>query len=257
MANHRDGTNYYEILEVAHDAPQNEIHKAYQRAKATYSQESPALYSMFSKDEARELLRMIEEAYAVLGNQALRKSYDEKLAQSGPPSNGIPTHPVPLTTAAKPTIESVHKSLPDFHAPSSTPSETVSAVAISDPAEAFTVRKRESSHKANVPTGMGRTNLSTYKLDETFESEIASCTDFDGAFLQKVRLYKNISIDKISEATRIGRTYLMAVETNDYKALPAAVFVRGFIVQIARALNLDETKVAGTYMKRFKDGGGK
>jgi len=259
MANHRDGTNYYEILEVAHDAPQNEIHKAYQRAKATYSQESPALYSMFSKDEARELLRMIEEAYVVLGNQALRKSYDEKLAQSGSSSSNIPTHPVPLAAAAKPTVESVHKSLPDFHAPGPTlAATTVNAAVASDPAEAFTVRKREpSGNKANVPTGMGRTSLSTYKLDETFESEIASCADFDGAFLQKVRLYKNVSLDKMSEATRIGRTYLMAVETNDYKALPAAVFVRGFIVQIARALNLDETKVAGAYMKRFKDGGGK
>lgn len=61
----------------------------------------------------------------------------------------------------------------------------------------------------------------------------------------------------MSEATRISRTYLMAVEGNDYKSLPAAVFVRGFVVQMARVLGLDENKVASSYMKMFKAGGGK
>ena len=66
-----EGTNYYEILEVAIDAPPHEIHRAYQRAKTTYSSENPALYSMSSPEEARELLRLIEEAYTVLGNPSL------------------------------------------------------------------------------------------------------------------------------------------------------------------------------------------
>ena len=73
------GTNYYEILEVSPEAPSHEIHRAYQRARETYSQDNPALYSMFSAEEARELLRMIEEAFAVLSNASLRRSYDESL----------------------------------------------------------------------------------------------------------------------------------------------------------------------------------
>ena len=74
-------TNYYEVLEVAEDAPPHEVHKAYQRAKSTYSSDNPALYSMFSPEEARELLRLIEEAYMVLGNLGLRKSYNEARAR--------------------------------------------------------------------------------------------------------------------------------------------------------------------------------
>ena len=62
----REPTNYYEILEVTPDAAATEIHKAYQRARQTYSQDNPALYSMFSPDEARELLRLIDEAYNCL-----------------------------------------------------------------------------------------------------------------------------------------------------------------------------------------------
>src|SRR5690349_7758654 len=82
--NQVDATNYYEILEVQQDAAQHEIHKAYQKAKTTYSQDNPALYSMFSQEEARELLRMIEEAYSVLGNQTMRKTYDESLSRGQP-----------------------------------------------------------------------------------------------------------------------------------------------------------------------------
>ena len=117
--------------------------------------------------------------------------------------------------------------------------------------------KRRSLAQATAPVGQGRTQLSTYKLDDAFESEISGASEFDGGFLQRVRLYKNISIDKLSEATRISRPYLMAVETNDYKSLPAAVFVRGFVVQVARQLGIDEPKVAASYMKLFKAGGGK
>lgn len=263
MMNQRDGNNYYEILEVPPDAPQTEIHKAYQRAKATYSQDNPALYSMFSKEEARELLRMIEEAYAILGNQGLRKSYDEGLMrnQSNSAARSVPaaqnSNPTPRSTPAPAPaqVESAHRALPDFNSPEPTTATTMSS-SLSETSEGFKVVKKDNS-KQPLPPGTGRTNLSTYKIDDAFEGEVTRNEDWDGAFLQKVRLYKNISLDKMSEATRISRTYLMAVETNDYKNLPAAVFVRGFVVQMCRVLGIEETKVAGSYMKRFKAGGGK
>ena len=71
--------NYYEILEVATDAPDHEIRAAYLRAKDTYSPDSPALYSMFTKEEAEQLQDLIEEAFLVLGDQSKRQKYDMKL----------------------------------------------------------------------------------------------------------------------------------------------------------------------------------
>src|SRR5262249_52505125 len=94
-------TNYYEVLEVAPDAPQHEVHKAYQRAKSTYSQENPALYSMFSADEARELLKLIEEAFAVLGNHSLRKAYDEALQRGEFPLKSE------LTNSSQPAVQNL------------------------------------------------------------------------------------------------------------------------------------------------------
>lgn len=71
--------NYYEILELPTNAPQHEVTTAYERAKSTYSGDNPAIYTIFSQQEARELLGMIEEAYAVLGNKTLRTIYDQRL----------------------------------------------------------------------------------------------------------------------------------------------------------------------------------
>ncbi len=238
----REQINYYEILEISPDAATSEINKAYQRARQTYSADNPALYSMFSPEEATELLRLIDEAYNVLGNQSTRKSYDEARQAAMGSRGGA------QGTSAAPVSQTKTAAVPAASVPS-----MASAAHLPDELS----EKRTKLSQAIAMPGQGRTQLSTYKFDETFENEIASAAEFDGGFIQRVRLYKNVSIDKMSEATRISRTYLMAVETNDFKSLPAAVFVRGFIVQVARQLGLDEPRVAASYMKLFKAGGGK
>ena len=78
-----DRYNYYDILEISPHSPQHEVTSAYERAKSTYSGENPAIYTIFSDDEARNLLKLVEEAYSVIGNKGLRALYDEKIGQSG------------------------------------------------------------------------------------------------------------------------------------------------------------------------------
>ena len=51
--------NYYEILEVGSNAAQHEVTTAYERARTTYSGDNPAIYTIFSENEARELLTLI------------------------------------------------------------------------------------------------------------------------------------------------------------------------------------------------------
>ena len=46
--------------------------------------------------------------------------------------------------------------------------------------------------------------------------------------------------------------HLRALEDEDLDALPAAVYVRGFLQQIAKALSLDPTQVTKTYLKRVR-----
>jgi DnaJ-class molecular chaperone len=92
--------NYYEILEIKPSAAEHEIHEAYQRAKATYSVDSPALYTMFTPQEAQALNRLIEEAYSVLGNQRLRHAYDSKLQNGEVATTSKPDQKNPPTAKA-------------------------------------------------------------------------------------------------------------------------------------------------------------
>ena len=68
---------YYEILEVAPNATAKEIQRAYEHAKEAFNNDSVAIYSLFSEQEIRQIQVAIEEAYRVLLEEVLRKSYDQ------------------------------------------------------------------------------------------------------------------------------------------------------------------------------------
>lgn len=78
MAQLRD-QNFYQMLEVSPDATLQEIERAYRIARATYQPNSLATYSVFSDVESGEILRRVEEAYAVLSDARMRREYDARL----------------------------------------------------------------------------------------------------------------------------------------------------------------------------------
>jgi cytoskeletal protein RodZ len=54
------------------------------------------------------------------------------------------------------------------------------------------------------------------------------------------------------EKTKINPWYLTAIEKMDVVNLPAAVFVRGYVIQMARLMNLKDLVVADSYMKAYR-----
>jgi DnaJ-class molecular chaperone len=85
----RDQT-YYEILEISGTATAKEIQRAYEHAKETFHADSLAIYSLFSEKEVNEIQEAIEEAYRILMDEALRRSYDQSHFQmvGGLPAEG-------------------------------------------------------------------------------------------------------------------------------------------------------------------------
>ena len=79
---------YYEILEINPTATVKEIQRAYGHAKETFHADSLAVYSLFSEEEVKEIQSSIEEAYRVLMDESLRRSYDQSHFQTveGQPS---------------------------------------------------------------------------------------------------------------------------------------------------------------------------
>ncbi|RLA64099.1 MAG: hypothetical protein DRQ88_06470 [Epsilonproteobacteria bacterium] len=91
-----------------------------------------------------------------------------------------------------------------------------------------------------------------FSVDENLEKEIESTTEFTGTFLKKIREYRNVDIPRLAEMTKISKTYINNIEEENYAALPAAVYIRGFVYQYAKCLKLNPDLVASSYTKRLK-----
>ena len=72
-----------------------------------------------------------------------------------------------------------------------------------------------------------------------------------GRFLQSMRLAKNISLEKVSQETRIAISNLQLIEKEDLDALPDEVFVKGFLRSYARAIGADGEEAVKLYEARI------
>jgi flagellar biosynthesis protein FlhG len=90
-------------------------------------------------------------------------------------------------------------------------------------------------------------------LREQLAHEIGPNTPFTGSLLRKVRESRGVELDDISRHTKINLVQLRAIEEEDFAALPALVYLRGFVQEIAKFLGLDPTQVARTYLRRYSD----
>jgi len=77
-----------------------------------------------------------------------------------------------------------------------------------------------------------------------------------GAFLRFSRMMRHRDVVEISAETKISKRLLLALEEEDASALPAAVFVRGFVVAVARILKLEDPEaMAKMYLEKIASSG--
>jgi cytoskeletal protein RodZ len=74
-------------------------------------------------------------------------------------------------------------------------------------------------------------------------------TEHFGTFLKRRREARGLSIADVSRATKIKEQALAALEEARLDALPALVFVRGYISAYAREVGADESDV----LRRYRD----
>ena len=89
--------------------------------------------------------------------------------------------------------------------------------------------------------------LELEELDALYEGE------YDGARLRRARLRNGVELDEISGVTKVNPTYLRFIEEERFEELPAAVYVRGFVMGYASCIGLDPSRVAKSYMSRYQD----
>jgi flagellar biosynthesis protein FlhG len=90
-------------------------------------------------------------------------------------------------------------------------------------------------------------------LQAELAREINAETQFTGALLRKVRESQGIEIAEIARRTKISAAHLTAIEAEATVDLPAAVYVQGFVQEVAKFLKLDPAQVAKTYMRRLRE----
>ncbi len=219
--------NYYDVLEISTNASPQEIESAYLRARNAYSGDSVALYSLMTKDECDSVLTQIEEAYSVIGFPEKRREYDRLRGFNQSGFNLNYSMPSPAQGVA--SFES-------------RPKDTVQY-------EDFGSNLIEA--KVSKLTAQKKFGLE-YEENTEFEREIQNTTDFTGAFLKKIREYKNVSVERMAEMTRISKTHLTALENEELSKLPADVYVRGYVFQYAKVLKLNPEVVAPSYLLHFK-----
>jgi hypothetical protein len=78
--------------------------------------------------------------------------------------------------------------------------------------------------------------------------EIPPNTEFNGEVLRQVREGRGLSLHQLAERTRISAKHLENVEADRYAALPATVYLRGFLMSLARELGLDPLRVSRSYL---------
>lgn len=74
-----------------------------------------------------------------------------------------------------------------------------------------------------------------------------------GETLRAARLAKGVSLEEAAAATRIRRSALQALESDDFDALPASVYTRGFLVNYARYLGLIAEEIAEEFDRQQRE----
>ena len=83
--------------------------------------------------------------------------------------------------------------------------------------------------------------------------EINAETEYTGRLLAKVRESRAIALEDIARATKISLSHLRAIEADAFPELPALVYTRGFVQELAKYLKLDVAQVTKTYVRRYRD----
>jgi flagellar biosynthesis protein FlhG len=91
------------------------------------------------------------------------------------------------------------------------------------------------------------------QLQAAIARELGPDTEFSGALLRRVRDARGIDLREIATKTKVSHAHLAAIEEEAFDQLPPLVYVRGFLVELAKYLRLDPAQVARTYLRRAKD----
>lgn len=207
---------HYEILETDPSAVDEEVRRAYRRVREVYGPDSMVTSGLYNRDRLGVLHERIDESYEILVDEERRRAYDQSI---------FPDGQVPRRRQGG--------------------SLSVPVVAAGDRVSDKT------GPLAVVTSGDGVAELPKQPLPP--EPQIGPTTEFTGALLRQLREARGIDLQAISQKTKITLAHLRALEDESLTAMPAPVYIRGFLLEYARFLRLPIPRVLETYLVRLKN----
>ena len=205
--------NFYELLEVAFDAPPFEIHHAYQEMYQLYHEDSLASYSFFSREEREEILAKLDEAYSTLIDEKKRSHYDQLLIERGILEEGM-------------QYQRDQKTL------------------------SLMSNSKRSSTNATLRI---RNKLKVIVSSNPIIQEILTHDVLSGKDLKKIRDELGVSLEMIAEMAKVRIVFLRAIEDDQFEKTPSRMFLKSFLKAYAQCIGLDADIVASRYLKRIND----
>jgi len=218
--------DHYEVLAVPRAASFEDVERAYRVAQAAYAEDSVALYSVFGGEDAQALRDRIELAWSVLSDVERRRAYDAMLSQGGTPPAAAPV--------------ALRERFRDggFE-------EEARPIAITmEPAKPPPPPARYEKPPLRP--------LAAPVLEPVDAHEDVSSGELDGAALRRARQRRGLELEQIANVTKISPMYLRYLEDERFEDLPAAVYVRGFVVSYLRCCGIDPATALPSFMARYE-----
>ena len=110
------------------------------------------------------------------------------------------------------------------------------------------------------PTPVGTPPVPAPSKDETPmrveipEPPVAADTEITGDLLKRLRESRGIDLAEIAQKSKVSLHHLRSIEEENWAAMPAPVYLRGFLVEFARFLRLDPQQTTRSYLSRYQKG---
>jgi hypothetical protein len=206
--------NFYERLGVEFDASSFEINSAYRENNQLYHEDSPVTYSLFSREEREKILTGLDEAYSTLIDEEKRSRYDQTLVDCG-------------VLKEKTTPRDERKRF-----------RLITSDIRNSPRN--TVLKMRDELKAMVPSNTAIQEILTHEI-------------LWGKDLKRIRDELGITLEFVSEITKIRIIFLHAIEDDEFDKVPSRMFLKSFLKAYAQSIGLDADFVTSRYLKRISD----
>ena len=246
--------NYYQILEVPKTASLVEIRDAYEGKLEETQLDAFAAYSLFPEDETEETLLNFSQAFVTLANPVARAKYDDELQQG---MVSVEMQPVTKKEHLPKIKKSVRVKTKTVPLPLLLPKKAKAEkeIEIKKSVIRNIVEESHAERLGNYQKLSAKNELAEESLEEfysTFKTHGGKLS-YNGTILQQIRKIKSVTLEELAQITCIRKTYLRAIEDENFSKFTSEIYLKGYLLCYIEALQLPKEQVLTDYVLLYKN----